>query len=170
MAVTLKDETILNQWTMLVMSGAGRMDEVYDAIEAKLAASSIPGKCTWEREEVQTGGMLSRVRREFLIVRTNDFEDYRTYIGIRDYGAHLSCCRFITVEPGFLKRELSKAITGGEDRMFSAPKNILVEQDLAAWAAVVHRCVIDAVKELVTELGQDPGGVRTTTKGMLEVW
>lgn len=170
MAITLKEETILNQWTMLVGGAAGHAQEVYADIGQRLEEARIPGQCKWTLDEVQSGGFLAKVRREFMIVRVEQFTDHRTYIGVRDYGTNLSCCRFLTVEPGFFKREISKAITGGEDRLLSTPKNILAEQDLSAWVTVVHHCVVDAIKALVQKLGQDPAGVRTETKGFLQVW
>jgi hypothetical protein len=170
MPIHLKDETILNQWNMLVDGAAGRTIGLYDDIGERLRQARIPGEASWSLEEVQSGGFLAKVRREFLIVRLGQFKDYRNYIGVRDYGSSLSCCRFLTVEPGFFKREMSKAVTGGETRIFSTPKNVLVEQDLSAWVTVVHHCVIDAVKELVKTLGQDPLGVRTSSKGFLEIW
>ena len=37
MAVTLKEETILNQWSMLVDGAAARGSEVLDDIQARLA-------------------------------------------------------------------------------------------------------------------------------------
>jgi len=169
-AITLKEETILNQWNMLVDGAAGRSSEVYSDIEQRLRAAKIPGECTWTVEEVKSAGWFAKVRREFLLVRLDQFRDYRNYVGVRDYGTHLDLCRFLTVEPGFLKCELSKAVTGGEDRALSVPKNILIEQDLTAWVTVVHHCVLDGVKALMTKLGQDPAGIRRETKGFLQVW
>lgn len=170
MAITLKEETILNQWNMLVDGAAGKASEVLSEVERNLRAARVPGECTWELEEVQSAGFLSKVRREFLIVRLKQFSDYRNYVGVRDYGSHLDCCRFLTVEPGSFKRRFSKAVTGGEERLLSVPRNILIEQDLTAWLSVVHHAVLDAVKGLVTSLGQDPAGVRRETKGFLQVW
>lgn len=170
MAVKLKDEAILNQWSMLVDGAAKRGNEVLDDIQSRLSAARIPGDCDWSIEEVESGGMFSKTRREFLIVKLDQFSDYRNYIGVRAYGTHLDCCRFLTVEPGFLKRQMSQALTGGESRAFSVPKNLLVEQDLHAWVTVVHHAVLDGVKALYTKLGQDPSGIRRETKGFLQVW
>lgn len=170
MAVKLKEETILNQWSMLVDGAAGKATALLKDIEARLTAARIPGRCEWSVEEVQTGGFLRKTRREFLIIRLAQFDDYRTYVGVREYGSFLDLCRFVTVEPGFLKRQLSQAIAPGEDRLLSAPKNILVEQDLYAWVTVVHHCVLDAVRSLLKEVGQDPLGIRRETKGFLQVW
>ena len=170
MAVKLKDETILNQWSMLIDGAAARGNEVLDSIKFHLEAARIPGNCHWSVDEVESGGFLSKTRREFMIVRLDQFSDYRNYIGVRAYGSHLDCCRFLTVEPGFLKRQLSQAITGGSDQLLSTPKNLLVEQDLSAWATVVHHAVLDAVKSLYAKLGHDPAGIRHETKGFLQVW
>jgi len=170
MAVKLKDETILNQWSMLIDGAAARGNEVLDDIQARLTAARIPGNCAWDVEEVESGGMFSKTKREFLIVRLDQFSDYRNYVGVRAYGTHLDCCRFLTVEPGFLKRQLSQAITGGSDQLLSTPKNLLVEQDLTAWVSVVHHAVLDAVKALMTKSGLDPAGLRRETKGFLQVW
>ena len=170
MAVKLKDETILNQWSMLIDGAAARGNEVLDDIQARLTAARIPGNCAWDVEEVESGGMFSKTKREFLIVRLDQFSDYRNYISVRAYGTHLDCCRFLTVEPGFLKRQLSQAITGGSDQLLSTPKNLLIEQDLTAWVSVVHHAVLDAVKALMTKSGLDPAGLRRETKGFLQVW
>lgn len=170
MAVKLKEETILNRWSMLVDGAAARGNELLDDIQARLEEARIPGKCEWSVDEVESGGFFSKTKREFLIVRLDQFPDYRNYIGARSYGSHLDCCRFLTVEPGFLKRQLAQAITGGDDRLLSTPRNLLVEQDLSAWATVVHHCVLDGMKALYTKLGQDPAGIRRETKGFLQVW
>lgn len=170
MAVKLKDEAILNQWSMLIDGAAARGSEVLDDIQARLAAARIPGNCTWSLEEAESGGVFSKTRREFLVVRIDQFSDYRNYIGVRAYGTNLDCCRFLTVEPGFLKKQLSQAIAPGEDRLLSGPKNLLVEQDLTAWVTVVHHCVLDAVRALMTKSGQDPAGLRREAKGFLQVW
>lgn len=170
MAVKLKDETILNQWSMLVDGAAARGHEVLDDIRERLKRAAIPGNCTWDVEEVESGGMFSKTRREFLIVKLDQFPDYRTYIGVRPYGTHLDCCRFLTVEPGFLKRQLSQAIMPGKDTLLSGPTNLLVEQDLNAWVTVVHHAVLDSVKALMGKFGQDPAGLRRETKGFLQVW
>ena len=169
MAITLKEETILNEWSMMVDHGCGNARVVLDEIQKRLQEAQIPGECSWCVEEVKSQGLFSRVRREFLIVNLEQFKDYHMYIGIRDYGVHLDCCRFLTVEPGFFKKMVSEKLTGTADAI-SAPKNILVEQDLKAWATVVHHAVTDSVESLLTKLGQDPRLMHKGTKGMLEIW
>lgn len=170
MAITLKEESVLDQWSMIVDSAAGRAHEVIEDIQNRMEAAQIPGDCSWQLEEVKSSGWFSKVQREFLLVQLGAFSDYRMYIAVRDYGIHLDVCRFLTVEPGFFKKKIAEKLSGGFSDALSAPKNILVEQDLKAWVTVVHHCVLDSVSALMQNLGQDPSKIRRQSKGMLEVW
>jgi len=169
MAITLKEEVILNEWAMVLDSAAGNVQTLLDDIQRRLEESRIPGDCRWKIQEVKSEGILAKVRRDFLIVSLKQFSDYHMYIGIRDYGAHLDCCRFLTLEPGFLKKWLSQKLTGVDDAL-SVPKNILVHQDLRAWTTVVHHAVLDSVEALMTKLGKDPKLLQRGSKGFLEIW
>lgn len=169
MAITLKEESILNEWTMLVDHASGQAQSVLSDIQKRLQEASIPGECSWSVEEVKSSGWFAKIRREFLIVDLNEFRDYHMYIGIRDYGVHLDCCRFLTVEPGFLKKWAAVRLTGYADAL-SAPKNILIHQDLRAWVTVVHHAVIDSVEALMIKLNKDLKLIQRGSKGFLEVW
>lgn len=169
MAIKLKEESILNEWAMVLDHVAGNAQAVLDDIQQRLAESQIPGDCTWSVEEVKSSGLFSKVRREFLVVNLSEFKDYHMYVWIRDYGVHLDCCRFITVEPGFLKKWASEKLTGAADAL-SAPKNILIHQDLRAWGTVVHHAVVDSVEALMKTLDKDPRLLQRGSKGFLEIW
>lgn len=169
MAITLKEETILNEWSMLLDHSSGHGDALLDDVQQRLTDARMPGNPGWSVEEVQSSGLFSKVKREFLLVRLEQFKDYRMYVAARDYGVHLDVCRFLTVEPGFFKKTVSEKLTG-EGAALSAPKNILVQQDLNAWVTVVHHAVLDAVEALMKTLGQDPSRIRRESKGFLEVW
>ena len=169
MAIKLKEESILNEWTMVLDHAAGNATAVLDDVQNRLREAQIPGDCTWSIEEVQSSGFFSKVRREFLVVSLEQFKDYHMYIGVRDYGVHLDCCRFLTVEPGFLKKWASEKLTGVAGAL-SAPKNILVHQDLRAWGTVVHHAVVGSVEGLMRKLEQDPRLLQRDSKGILEIW
>ena len=169
MAITLKEESILNQWGTLVDHGAGNAADLLEAIQSTLEEAQIPGECSWSIEEVKSSTWIARVRRDFLIVDLKEFKDYHMYIGVRDYGIHLDCCRFLTVEPGFLKKWASEKLTGYVDYL-SMPRNILIHQDLQAWTSVVHSAVVDRVEALMVKLGQDTSRLQRGSKGFLEIW
>ncbi len=169
MSITLKEETVLNEWSTLVDQAAEHRHRVLEDIQSRLQEAQIPGECTWALEEVQSSGWRSKVRREFLIVQLQQFKDYRIYIAARDYGVHLDACRFLTVEPGFFKKKVAERL-GGDKGALSAPRNILIEQDLKAWVTVVHHTVVDSIHTLVKSLGQDPSLIQRGSKGLLEIW
>ncbi|MGP8321755.1 MAG: hypothetical protein ACT6FE_05470 [Methanosarcinaceae archaeon] len=169
MSITLKEESILNEWAMVLDNASGNSQAVLDDIQKRLRESNIPGDCNWGIEEVKSSGLFSKVKRDFLIVSLDQFKDYHMYVSIRDYGVHLDCCRFLTVEPNFLKKFASTKLTGSADAL-SAPKNILIHQDLRAWATVVHHAVLDSVEALMAKLGKDPSLLQRGSKGFLEIW
>ena len=68
-----------------------------------------------------------------------------------------------------LKKWVSEKLTEDADS-FSAPKNILVYQDLNAWTAIVQQAVTASVHELMTTLGQDIPGVQPGSKGFMNIW
>ncbi len=166
---TLKEESILDEWTMILDNAAGNSKEVLDEIQRRLLESKIPGNCTWVIEEVKSSGFLSKVRREFLIIDLEQFKDYHQYVCIRDYGIHLDCCRFLTVEPNILKKWASEKLTGSA-KVFSAPKNIMIHQDLSAWNTIVHQAVLESVEALMTKLGRDTTHLQRGSKGIMEIW
>lgn len=166
---TLKDELILNEWAMIIDQASGEEVGLINDIKNNLENSSIPGDCHWSIQEVKSKGIISRVKREFLVVHLEQFSDYHMYIGVRDYGVHLDCCRFLTVEPNVFKKWTSKKLTGFIDS-YSVPKNILLHQDLRAWITVVHHCVLEAVSALMKKLDQDPKLLQRGSKGYLDIW
>lgn len=169
MAITLKEKAILNEWNMILDHAAGYSQEVLNDVVRRLEESQIPGNCTWKTTEVKSEGLIGRVRRDFLFVALKQFKDYHMYICIRDYGIHLDCCRFLTIEPGFLKKWASETLTGYDDAL-SIPKNILVHQDLRAWATVVHHAVLDSVEALMTKLDKNPKLLNRNSIGILKIW
>jgi hypothetical protein len=166
---TLKEETLLEEWSMLVLQGAGNAPGVLDEIQLLLESSKIPGECKWLIEEVKSSNLIFKTKREFLIVEIDQFKDYHNYICIRDYGVHLDCSRFLTVEPGFLKKKLLTNLGMDETRL-STPRNIMLHQDLQAWNTVVDYAVKTSVESLLTRLGQDIKLMPRESRKVLDIW
>ena len=169
MSQTIKEECIRDEWAMLVDHGSGQDEWLLSRIHERLQEARIPGGCQWELREVRSSGIFQKESREFLIVTLEKLPDYRNYIGARNFGIHLDCCRLLTIEPGLLKKWASTKLTGDADAL-SEPKNILIYQDLRAWTTVVHHAVLSSVEELMTKLGQDLSLLHRGSKGFLEIW
>ena len=87
----------------------------------------------------------------------------------REYGVHLDCCWFLTVEPGFFKKMVAGKLADGDWSAMSAPKNLLLEQDLREWTSVVHSCVLSAVESLYDRLGQPKEKISRQSQGVLSI-
>ena len=170
MTLTIKQDRILDNWVTVVDNGAGYSGRVYDKTDMFLAEAQLPG-VTWKREDVSTGlleGLLGKTR-DFLVVSHRGLKEYGMYLSSRDYGQHLDCGWFLTVEPRFLKRAISKyAVGSGNGRSLSL--DVFDQQDLSAWVSVVHHAFVKSIKEIMEELKQDITGMNTRSKGYLSVW
>jgi hypothetical protein len=117
MAVTLKDEKILDTWGVVMESGSGHAASVLQNIQDLLKHSDLPG-ISWDIVEAQPGmlkGLFGK-KREYLRITNEGLKDYRMYLGARGYGKHLDISWFLTVEPGFFKSAFSAMLAHGNTR------------------------------------------------------
>lgn len=173
MAVTLKDEKLLDSWGVVIEDAAGRGDNLIELISTRLKYSEMPG-VTWNVVEANPGmlkGWFGK-KRDFLRVMAENLKDYRMYVGARDYGRHLDFSWFLTVEPGFFKSTFSRALTdGASSSALSFNLDLFDQQDLRAYVTGVHRCCVrDALEQLIANLGQNTSGFDWQSKGFLKVW
>ena len=90
--MALKNESVVDKWSTLVVNGAGRAKQMMDAIETKIKAANLPGVRTAQRE-VSSG--VFGTKRSFIHVSNDSLRDFLLYIGARDYGAHLDVAWFL---------------------------------------------------------------------------
>ena len=168
MAITLNDQKIQERWGQIIEHGNGKADTIYKMTQDFLKEAQAPG-VAWEFTDVKTGMFGSK--RVYLLVTNEALKDFRMYIAARDYGSHLDVQWYMTVEPGFLKSTISRAIAGeGGEQAMSWALNIFDQQELSAYAATVHSSLLKAVDAVAKGLGQDPTKFNRKSKGFLEVW
>jgi hypothetical protein len=164
--MALKNESVTSSWNSLVINGAGKDKWVMDTVEGMIKNAHMPGVTTGQ-EEVSSG--LFGARRKFLVVSHANLRDYKLYIGARDFGANLDVSWYLTINPGALKRTISKYATGNPQAL-SMQVDFFSQQDLSAYTGYAHHCVTETVQQLMKELEQDPTGLNTKSKGFLELW
>lgn len=168
MAITLNDQKIQERWGQLIDHGNGKADTLYKMTQDFLKEAQAPG-VAWEFTDVKTG--MFGTKRVYLLVTNEALKDFRMYIAARDYGSRLDVQWYMTVEPGFLKSTISRAIAGeGGEQAMSWALNIFDQQELSAYAGTVHSCLLKAVDTVAKGLGQDPTKFNRKSKGFLEVW
>ena len=169
--VTLKEEKIIDRWSMIVEDAQGLAEQIYSDTEANIKEIQAPG-INFERTQVRPSwlkGILGN-ERSYLMITNDALGDYRMFIGARDYGKTLDISWFMTCEPGFFSKKLSSVLTSGaSDRALSLNLDIFQQQDLSAYATVVHHCMLKAVEKMMTGKGQDISEIDRKSKGFLGI-
>jgi len=169
--ITLKDEKIIDRWSMIVEYAQGFAEQVYADTESIVKESQAPG-IGFERVKVRPSwlkGILGN-ERSYLMVTNDALSDYRMFIGARDYGNALDISWFMTCEPGFFSKKLSNILTSGaSDKALSLNLDIFQQQDLNAYATVVHHCMLKAIEKLMSGKGQDTSQIDRKSKGFLGI-
>lgn len=163
---SIKASGVLDSYLTMVEGGSGNGERIYTAFEESLKLVNAP-QVTWSRGEVNTG--MFTTGRPFFIVKHSALAEYTMYLYARDLGQHLDCGWFLTVEPGKLKKALSKYMAGNPNAL-SQSLSVFAQQDLSAWKFIVHRSFVKCLKELMEELNQDVSAMNTQSKGYLSVW
>jgi hypothetical protein len=165
--ISISNEKVAHKWNYIVENGAGHVHDVLGKIRELIQESNMPG-VTCEQVEVSSG--MFGEKRQFLIVTHNSLRDYRMFINIRDFGAHLDASWYVTIEPRFLKRTVSK-YTAGDPNALSQNIDVFSQQDLSAYVSITSHCVEQALDMLLEDLKQDPSRLHgTQSKGFLSVW
>ena len=164
--MALRNEAVLEQWGRVVDKGAGKGKWILDNVENMIKEANMPG--IMAQQQAVSTGMFS-TKRDFLVVGHSSLKDYKMYIGARDYGIHLDVAWYLTAEPRFFKRAVSK-YTLGNPHALSQQIDFFSQQDLRAFVGVAHHYVTETVETVLDELGQDPTGLNTRSKGFLELW
>jgi hypothetical protein len=171
MGITLKDEKIIDRWSMIVENGQEKSEQIYQDTETYIKESKAPG-IRIERAKVRPGWLkgLFGNERNYMMVSNDALSDYRMFIGARDYGDNLDISWFLTCEPGFFSKKLSHVLTSGaSDKALSLNLDLFQQQDLNAYATVVHHCLIKAIEKMMSGLGQDSSKIDRKSRGFLGI-
>jgi hypothetical protein len=88
--VSLKDEKILDSWSILIEYAQEKNQEIFNNTTAAIKESQAPG-ITIESVRVRPSWLKGFFgnERDYLMVSSAGLGDYQMYIGARDYGNNL---------------------------------------------------------------------------------
>jgi hypothetical protein len=164
--VILKRETIVDQWNVIVENAAGRGKQIMETTQKFLWDANMPGVIL-KVEPVST--ILFGPAREAIVIRHFMFKDHKMYIMVRDFGVNLDASWYITIEPRFFKRIISKRALGSPHAL-SQSMDVFSMQDISALKTVADNCFRRALRLVVEELERDPSVLDTRSRGYLSVW
>lgn len=169
--VVLKDEKILDSWSLLIENAQDKKEDIYRRVSEFLKDSDVPGIKT-EMVKVSPGGLggVFSKHRDYLMISNEALKDYKIYIGARSYGKNLDVSWYLCCEPGIFKSTLSSFLTrGASDKALSFMLNVFQQQDLLAYTTLVHHCLLKAVEEIMMGLGQDFSKIDRKSRGFLGI-
>jgi hypothetical protein len=174
----LRKERAIDNWSVLVdeacmADGRERTDQLYKNIASFLDASEAPNLKV-ERKHLAPSLVRGLVgdQREFLVL-TDDtnfrLRPYQIYISARPYGINLACEWYLTYKPPPLMAILSLIPFVNLVPQVLSDIDLFDQQDLRAYAANAHHCMLRAVSELMEYLNQDPSKLDRASKGFFNV-
>jgi hypothetical protein len=174
----LRKERAIDNWSVLVdeacmADGRERTDQLYKNIASFLDASEAPNLKV-ERKHLAPSLVRGLVgdQREFLVL-TDDtnfrLRPYQIYISARPYGINLACEWYLTYKPPPLMAILSLIPYVNLVPQVLSDIDLFDQQDLRAYAANAHHCMLQAVSELMEYLNQDPSKLDRASKGFFNV-
>ncbi len=137
--LTLFEQNLVNSWSGTLPEGAGKGDKFLEGVERELTALGIPN-LDIKRQEVETIPTQSKTHglRVCLFVHASDepINNYSFYFTAQDFGKHLVLSRLLANT-----RQIAR--------------NTFEVEVREAYFSLVHAAMLNAVKQLTTELNQD---------------
>jgi len=166
MAITLKKEVVVNEWSMIVEGAGDKVEQVFTDTEENIKRSKAPD-VNFARVKVSSsflGGVLGN-DRVFLRITDKHLPKYEMYIGIREYGIHLDLVWYLIYEPGFFARIMNMILSFFK-RKLVFHMNLFDEHDLTVYATVIHHSFLQAVEKITKGTGQE---INKSSKGFLGI-
>lgn len=169
----LRKDQVEDSWSMLIGKAHGKAEEVFQDVDTNIKENNVPS-ITMERKPVSPGIISGYIgnARDFLIVTDNQsmrLSPYKIFINVRDYGDNLDVSWYMTFKPSIWQAVLSLIPFINTVQKTLAECDVFDQQDLRAYATVVHHSVIKSVEKLMQELNQDPSKMERKSRGFLGI-
>ncbi|MCP3995096.1 MAG: hypothetical protein GY722_08520 [bacterium] len=164
--LSLKDGKIVHEWSAMLPDCQGEGPGLLQAIQDKLGSFQAPG-LSWKEEAASTGflkGMMGK-RRNFLVIRNEQFKEWLVCVSAQDYGAFLNVVWYMTTSPKFM----NKVRSAGSGFIAVDSLDVFDQQDVEAYSSVTRMAVTAATEEFaqkreldLTRLNRQARGLRAT--------
>ncbi|MBA7605806.1 hypothetical protein ES703_12941 [subsurface metagenome] len=184
----LKEEEIIDRWSVLIEGANGRGKELFKKVDENLKEIKAP-KVEILLKEVSPS-LMRKIRgekRTFLVVQNTYLKSYLMYIGAADYGKQLFVSWYLTMEPSAFQKFLSKLpwfiailllpiiIMVRIYNLFKkktvspAEMDLFDLEELTAYVTTVHHALMDEAKEISESVGFDFSKVDQKSRGFLNI-
>ena len=186
-AKKLKQEKIVQQWTMLIEGANGFGGKVINDTVKVIEKVGAPNIHVSKQERKPDNRGYIRASREFLVAEHKIFDTHDMYISARDYGKQLFVSWYLIEEPiSFWRRFKRNPVRtilswpflifargvsmsqGGTGQLYSA-LNLFDTEELTAYVTTVHHALTESVKVMMVEQKIDYTKIEKRTQGFLNI-
>ncbi len=180
----IKQEKIVQQWTMLIEGANGFGEKVINDTIKLVEKVGAPNIHVSKQDRKPDNHGFIKESREFLIAEHKLFDTHDMYISARDYGKQLFVSWYLLEEPisfwrRFKRDPLRTVLTwpffviasimhGGGGDLFSA-LNLFDTEELTAYVTTVHHALKESVNSMMVEQKIDFTKVERRTHGFLNI-
>jgi hypothetical protein len=156
-AIVLRSSKVADSWSCILENLHGNAARIFRSTAAAILDMNLPN--VYLEQAIVRPSHWSDEEREYLLV-TNQHQrlkEYQIYITAHDYGKNLAIYWYLVVS-----EDLFAALASGDLNLFQ-------QQDLHAHLTIIHRCLRQAVTELLLSFGQDASFLEPKSQGFLGV-
>jgi hypothetical protein len=151
-ALVLQRSNVAASWSCILENAQGNATRIYRSTAAAILAAQIPD--VYLERAIVRPNHWSKQEREYLLVTNERLKEYHIYIGSHDYGTNLAIYWYLVVTPP----DLFPVLSAGDSHLFQ-------QQEVHAYVTVIHRCLRQAIAELLLSMGQETSQLEATTTG-----
>jgi hypothetical protein len=169
----LRKDQVEDSWSKLIEKAQGKAEEVFEHAGTYIKENNVPS-IMMERKLMTPGlfrGLLGKAR-DFLVVNDSQnmrMEPYKIFLNVRDYGDNLDVSWYLTFKPTLWQAAMSLIPFVNVIQKTMVECDLFDQQDLRAYATVVHYAVLKSVEKLMFDLNQDPSKMDRKSRGFLGI-
>jgi hypothetical protein len=169
----LRKDQVEDSWSTLIENAQGRSEDVFRNAEEFTKENNVPS-IVMTKESIAPGfvkSMFGKAREFLVVVYSESFrlKPYQIFVNARDFGNNLDVSWYLTYRPSIWQvvASLIPFVKVASEALREL--DLFDQQDLRAYATVVHRSVLKSVDKLMLDLKQDSSKIERRSRGFLGI-
>jgi hypothetical protein len=169
----LRKDQVEDSWSTLIENAQGKAEGIFHNTEAFIKENNVES-LLMTNESIAPGfvkSMFGKAREFLVVVYSESFrlKPYQIFVNARDFGNNLDVSWYLTYRPSIWQvvASLIPFVKVASEALREL--DLFDQQDLRAYATVVHRSVLKSVDKLMLDLKQDPSKMERRSRGFLGI-
>ena len=169
----LRKDQVEDSWSTLIENAQGKAEGIFHNTEAFIKENNVDS-LLMTNESIAPGfvkSMFGKAREFLVVVYSESFrlKPYQIFVNARDFGNNLDVSWYLTYRPSIWQvlASLIPFVKAASEALREL--DLFDQQDLRAYATIVHRSVLKSVDKLMLDLKQDPSKLERRSRGFLGI-